>query len=349
TILTTNRRSVTNLRSRLSASGTVWPLSSMRGDSWHASGLFPGQDEDGPHGGYERMDARSWSCSDSNSYSHDDDDDDDEDGMMPEFSPKQCQQCLFCGAISASFELNAQHMSRAHSFSIPQQDSLLVDLQTLTWYLHLVIYAYRECILCGKTGRSVQGIQQHMGAKAHCRFNMAGDMLEFYDLADVAAHKTEEVSGSSGVAAAVMRLPSGKTIASQTLPARVRALVGERKGTSLLGTNPTSRPANKLDHNDDNDDEPHKETDSGSAVLPRTRHESALARLSTQLSQFRLGDQACLARLPASQLRSVLASRMKQLSQAERAERRWAGRLDAKNNRNLMKHFKNDVPGRLNG
>jgi hypothetical protein len=40
---------------------------------------------------------------------------------------------------------------------------------------------------------------------------------------------------------------------------------------------------------------------------------------------------------------------MKQLSNAKRAERRTRIRLEAKGNQTFMKHFKPDVPGRLNG
>jgi hypothetical protein len=40
---------------------------------------------------------------------------------------------------------------------------------------------------------------------------------------------------------------------------------------------------------------------------------------------------------------------MKQLSNAKRAERRTRIRLEAKGNKTFMKHFKPDVPGRLNG
>ncbi|KID96927.1 TRI15-like protein, partial [Metarhizium majus ARSEF 297] len=247
---------------------------------------------------------------------------DTESDMAPTFVP---DQCLFCGTLCGTFEQNLSHMSKAHSFIIPNQDSLIVDVETLIWYLHLVIYSYQECLVCSKTRRSVEGIQQHMMAKAHCRLDINDDMRDFYEFSEIPKPEDMLASGES-----TMKLPSGKILGQRTLP------------NESMSRRPPGRS------------EPQVLTPSdGSIAIPgselMTRNDRTLARLATQLSQFRAGDQQSLSHLPAYELRSVLASRMKQLNAAKRVERRMQNRLQTKGNKTLMKHFQPDVPGRQNG
>jgi pre-60S factor REI1 len=252
-----------------------------------------------------------------------DEDSDASSDINPDFIP---DQCLFCGTLSGTFEQSIQHMSQAHAFSIPQRDSLIVDEETLIWYLHLVIFGYQECLLCGKTKHSVEGIQQHMMAKAHCRFEIDDAINDFYEFS-IPTQRPEDllVNGES-----IMRLPSGKILGQRASPA----------------DNASRRTAAQAESRDSAQS---TEVIAGGGSELATRNERALARTATQLSQFRAGDQQSLAHLPAYELRSVIASRAKQLSSAKRAERRMRSRLEAKANKTSMKHFKPDVPGRLNG
>ena len=213
-------------------------------------------------------------------------------------------------------------MASHHSFSIPKADCLSVDPETLIWYLHLVIFGYSECILCSKQKSSLEGVQHHMVAKAHCRFDIAGDFADFYDL-DAGA----SVAGLADTEEHTLTLPNGKVIRHRLQPEPRQR---KQPSTDLVAQE-------KLNMGEEH----------GKHAL--TKSDRTLARLATQLSHFRAGDQQSLAHLPASELRSVLLARKKQISTAKRQERRWASKMEAKNNKIMQGHFKPDVPGRING
>lgn len=48
-------------------------------------------------------------------------------------------QCLFCGQFSFDLDENLEHMHKKHGLFIPDAENLVVDLQTLLGYLHLVM------------------------------------------------------------------------------------------------------------------------------------------------------------------------------------------------------------------
>ncbi|KAK2616231.1 hypothetical protein QQS21_000866 [Conoideocrella luteorostrata] len=312
---------VSKLRHRVASSGAVLPSSAARRDEWGGADAKPGQKSSdrqpkSPDNESDDSDASEDAVSDPG------------DSEKPEFFP---DQCLFCGTLNGTFEDNLKHMSQSHSFAIPQRNNLIIDLGTLIWYLHLVIYGYQECLLCGKTRKSVEGIQQHMMAKAHCRFDIAGDFQDFYEVSnDVQRAEDIFTPGES-----TMKLASGKTLGHRSKPVE-----GPSRRSGSRPDSPGPSPMLTYESN-----EPVART--GSELM--TRNDRTLARLATQLSQFRAGDQQSLAHLPAYELRSVLASRMQQLSTAKRMERRMRSRVESRNNKNLMKHFKIDVPGRSNG
>ncbi|KAK8913152.1 Core trichothecene cluster (CTC) protein 15 [Metarhizium anisopliae] len=310
---------VANLKDRVTSSGVVLPSTMAREDEWNKHGSRPAQKSE---------DVKS-SCDRPTSESDESDDElasgwnsDTERDMAPTFVP---DQCLFCGTLCGTLEQNLSHMSKEHSFIIPNQDSLIVDVETLIWYLHLVIYGYQECLVCSKTRRSVEGIQQHMMAKAHCRLEIKDDMRDFYEFSEIPKPEDMTVSGES-----TMKLPSGKILGQRTLPSESisrRAPARSEPQVPTQSDRSRAKPGSEL----------------------TTRNDRTLARLATQLSQFRAGDQQSLSHLPAYELRSVLASRMKQLSAAKRVERRMQNRLQTRGNKTLMKHFQPDVPGRQNG
>lgn len=319
--LSNQRRSVANLKDRVTSSGVVLPSSMARQDEWTKQSSKSVRRSESQQGqSPSRSEVESEESEDE---VESDEDSDTKSDINPDFIP---DQCLFCGILSGTFEKSIDHMSQSHSFTIPQQKSLIVDLETLIWYLHLIVYGYQECTLCGKTKRSVEGIQQHMMAKGHCRFEINEDMKDFYE----AKSNSQQPGGMIVSGESIMKLPSGK-------------ILGQRASQSESSSRRTATPSESqlLIQSE----EPIEK--SGSELM--TRNDRTLARLATQLSQFRVGDQQSLVHLPAYELRSVLASRMKQLSTAKRAERRMRSRVEAKGNKGLMKHFKPDVPGRLNG
>ncbi|OAQ96101.1 hypothetical protein LLEC1_08193, partial [Akanthomyces lecanii] len=117
------------------------------------------------------MRASTESGSDSSISYHLDSSDSDsapEPSGTPETTPDfVAEQCLFCGVRSADFDASLIHMASTHSFVVPHQSSLVVEMPTLVWYLHLVVYTYHECVACGSRRRSAAAAQQHMQGKGH--------------------------------------------------------------------------------------------------------------------------------------------------------------------------------------
>ncbi|OAA44202.1 TRI15-like protein [Metarhizium rileyi] len=311
---------VANLKERVAASGVVLLSNVPRHDEEESHVSKPAN---------KTKTNRSSSCTPtiengkSNNEAVSAEDSDTERDETPDFV---LDQCLFCGKLSGTFERNLEHMTQTHSFRVLEQQFLIVDVETLIWYLHLVIYGYSECLLCGKTRPSVEGIQQHMVAKSHCQFRLDDDIKDFYEFPE--GMKSPEdmiISGES-----TMQLPSGKVLGQRAFSTESTS----RRTAALSESQASKRSYGPI---------------SGSTSDLMTRNYRTLARLSTQLSQFRVGDQQSLAHLPAYELRSVLVSMKKQLSSSQREELRMRSRQEARGNKTLMKHFKPDVPGRLNG
>lgn len=74
------------------------------------------------------------------------DEEDEGESSTSEFIPGQC---LFCVHGSATLADSIKHMATEHSYNVPFQNLLAVDLETIISYLHFVIHNYRECICCG--------------------------------------------------------------------------------------------------------------------------------------------------------------------------------------------------------
>ncbi|KAM5344503.1 hypothetical protein ACJ41O_013039 [Fusarium nematophilum] len=125
-----------------------------------------------------------------------------EEQLAPDFIP---ENCLFCGKANDTFEDSLAHMTSTHSFTVPYQDRLAVDLETVVAYLHLVIYGYHECICCATRRSTVEGVQQHMMAKGHCRYDMSLDLEEFYDTPESEYHAASSLVQSDQTS---LRLPA---------------------------------------------------------------------------------------------------------------------------------------------
>jgi pre-60S factor REI1 len=93
--------------------------------------------------------------------------------------------CLFCNYLSPTFPLNIHHMGRFHGMFIPEKD-YLEDPEGLVKYLHTKIQEFHQCLYCGKTVHTAEGIQTHMRDRGHCKigYESEEELIEigqFYD------------------------------------------------------------------------------------------------------------------------------------------------------------------------
>ncbi|XP_053105133.1 cytoplasmic 60S subunit biogenesis factor ZNF622 [Hemicordylus capensis] len=95
--------------------------------------------------------------------------------------------CLFCSHHSSSLMKNIAHMTKAHSFFIPDIE-YLVDLRGLITYLGEKVGVGKICLWCNEKGKSfytTEAVQAHMNDKSHCKLFTEGDVaLEFADFYD---------------------------------------------------------------------------------------------------------------------------------------------------------------------
>lgn len=120
------------------------------------------------------------------SLSHNGDDDDDEDDGIEE-DTLEVTDCLFCPHHSVSLEENLKHMTRSHSFFIPDLE-YVVDLKGLVTYLCEKVGMGNMCLYCNDKGKSffsLEAVQSHMVDKGHTKMNYEGDaVLEYADFYD---------------------------------------------------------------------------------------------------------------------------------------------------------------------
>eukprot|EP00124_Ichthyophonus_hoferi_P002585 Ihof_evm5s181 gene=Ihof_evmTU5s181 len=91
--------------------------------------------------------------------------------------------CLFCPYQSADFEANLDHMSKKHSFFIPDYEYLM-DVKGLINYLGKKIAEGHMCLYCnekGKAFQSMEAVQKHMTDKGHCMIAYEDDDIPEYD------------------------------------------------------------------------------------------------------------------------------------------------------------------------
>ncbi|XP_070565993.1 cytoplasmic 60S subunit biogenesis factor ZNF622-like [Ptychodera flava] len=119
----------------------------------------------------------------------DDEMDSDSDGSWEEVEGDAIPptDCLFCPHSSSALEINVEHMTRTHSFFIPNIE-YLVDLEGFITYLGEKVGEGFVCLWCNERGRafySVQAVQDHMKDKGHCKLQYEGDVIyeyaDFYD------------------------------------------------------------------------------------------------------------------------------------------------------------------------
>lgn len=105
-------------------------------------------------------------------------------------------QCLFCNNDLPTMDDNVEHMYKVHGMFIPNKEDL-EDAEGLLLYLFNIISEFHECLYCGKTKETAEGIQSHMIDKGHCNFAFDEELDQFYDFEgqpEVDAHETQEQS-----------------------------------------------------------------------------------------------------------------------------------------------------------
>ncbi|CVL07640.1 related to TRI15-putative transcription factor [Fusarium mangiferae] len=229
-----------------------------------------------------------------------DDFEEDQELVTMEFVPGHC---LFCTKDSSTLDESMKHMSSAHGFNIPFQEFLAVDLETLVSYLHFVVNTYRECIGCGTRRSTVEGIQHHMLAKGHCRFDITPETEEFYNIPqyDDALGDRKQDAGDP------VRLPSGRVI-SHRKHEEPRVPRRDTPDQKRLDSSEPVEPGMEIVH---------RRTVNGNRGVVQANE----AILAAQLSRLKVtSDRA-----------------------AQRQEKRWRGRLERANNFFALKRFRLDA------
>ncbi|KAJ3580543.1 hypothetical protein NPX13_g7 [Xylaria arbuscula] len=287
----------------------------------------------------------------------------DESPTMLPFTPGQC---LFCPSSSPTFSDSVLHMQKSHGLFVPQQEHLVVDLETLFKYLHLVIFGYRECIHCGTERATVQAVQQHMTGKGHCRFDITApdsEFAEFYDFSepedadsDYSESDVEDTEGDKGHDREAVgksdrklvladedsiRLPSGKIIS--------RHSSSSQSGTSLshLHRRPQTS-ASQLEYSvvepDNEGENTNNEPGNDDTRLLSKREKREKATVTRQLASMSTSDRASLMHLPMSEQRAILATQLRHEDRVQKEERRRQGKIDRKGNKNLYAYWHTETP-----
>ncbi|KAF2006633.1 hypothetical protein P154DRAFT_570020 [Amniculicola lignicola CBS 123094] len=180
---------------------------------------------------------------------------DDIEDSMSEDVP--INRCLFCIIKSDTLETNFEHMSSDHGLYIPEIEHL-ASLESIVRYLRTVIIKYKECLYCGITKQSTEGIQRHMLDKGHCMINLEREpeLLEFWEFSDSEGDETdEEVRKAEArkpqppaykdLNEGEYALPSGKVVGSKGKARETRArragLAAKEPSGELIIKNPTHK------------------------------------------------------------------------------------------------------------
>ncbi|KAK6865225.1 hypothetical protein PG990_005331 [Apiospora arundinis] len=275
----------------------------------------------------------------------------------PNFIP-EC--CLFCNKQLDDIDANQLHMQTTHGLFIPSKDKLLVDLDTLLDYLHLVIFGYNECISCGTQRNTPLAAQQHMLGKNHCRFDIGREGSEFADFYDFSEPGSEIDEDDVGEGTTVpesyetkqatwtdessMKLPSGKIISS-----RPDNISGPPRPKRVQRSTDTSQQQEQQQEHQPGTTTSLVEDPGSSGPRALTRSEKRETAFTTQLANMRPGDRQALAHLPLPQQRSIISKSLKQLKKARQLERRYQIATERSGNKTLMGRFVPDGPIRPNG
>ncbi|KAK2051708.1 hypothetical protein LY76DRAFT_528048 [Colletotrichum caudatum] len=281
-----------------------------------------------------------------------------ETAMQP-FTPGQC---LFCPKSSLDFNDSVMHMQKSHGLFIPSQPHLVVDLETLFKYLHLVIFGYRECLHCGTARATVQAAQQHMTSKGHCKFDISeqdSEFTEFYDFLDLKDDMKAGTQDNNGkitreqlsanpsqkslpVDEDSLLLPSGRIALHQDsvqpgpsfsrFRRRTRAQSSKLR-PSLVNLNIAERSIKV-----------NVDPDTGNTQHLSKRDKRDQAKTIYQKSNMRAKDRNSLMHLSPSQQQSLIRTQQKHEEKVQRKEERKQRKIDTKGNKNLYAYWATETP-----
>ncbi|RKL52243.1 hypothetical protein BFJ70_g955 [Fusarium oxysporum] len=269
-------------------------------------------------------------------------------------------QCLFCPSVYPTLAESILHMQSAHGLFVPYQQHLLVDLETLFIYLHLVIYEYRECIYCGTSRTTVQAVQQHMMGKGHCKFDVSdgSEFADFYDFSQTSVDPDEdglsEDDGEEFESSEVepdrkpvqvdrdsIRLPSGRLISKKS-SAQVEPSVSQMRERKRTSRSQLEYSSVEVDEEVPMHEE-HVPDTSDTRLLSR-RERRQKATVTYQLANMSAGDRSALMHLSASEQRSLIASQHRFTEKVQKEESRRQRRIDRKGNKNLYAYWHTETP-----
>ncbi|KAK3395304.1 C2H2 type zinc-finger-domain-containing protein [Podospora didyma] len=279
-------------------------------------------------------------------------------------------RCLFCPKSSPTIQENVSHMQEGHGLFIPDTEHLIVNLETLVQYLHLVIFEYRECLYCHSKRRTVQAVQQHMSGKGHCKFDLDHPDSEYRDFYDFTITAEEEDSSTAeeskppqkptkmGVLSAAQvgggdsaRLLSGKTVsnrsAAQTGQGRQHRPLNNPSAQNSIPIEmvPETPVPAATDNTDTREEKAGPSSSSSLSLQAITKQEKRVWALASQLASLSATDRASLSHLQVSEQRNVLATQKKQAEKARRAQRRYTSRMEIMGNRTLFDKNPTGGPG----
>ncbi|KAK1833519.1 cytoplasmic 60S subunit biogenesis factor REI1-like protein 2 [Podospora conica] len=256
----------------------------------------------------------------------------DSDTPPPPPPPFLPTHCLFCPTTSPSLPANLTHMHQSHGLFIPSPEHLIVDLETLLRYLHLVIFQYRECLSCHSQRRTPEAAQQHMLGKAHCKFDIdrpGSEYRDFYDFSAAAEAQASSRPGPAGQQESA-HLPSGRVVASRTAP-QVRVPVKTHEASE-----PATQPSTST---------PLESTGAAPSSLElTTRVAKREDLLASQLSRLGVSDRMSLAHLSTSQQLALISTQQKQADAEKRKEKRLRTRVEFLDQKTVPKAISNGLP-----
>lgn len=280
------------------------------------------------------------------------------DAAMQPFTPGQC---LFCPNSSPSFADSVLHMQKSHGLFVPHPQHLVVDLETLFKYLHLIVSGYRECIHCGTERATVQAVQQHMAGKGHCRFDISEEDSEFAEFYDFSESEEDAVCGvddernweetATGLSPNrnpllteedSIRLPSGKTVSRQSSSSQAGPSFTQLRRRTR--TSPSQLEYSIVAEPDEEAVFCEEEPGSADTRLLSKREKREKAVVTYQVTNMSSSDRNSLVHLPTSQQRAILAAQHRHADKVQQEERRRRSKIDRKGNKNLYAYWHTETP-----
>jgi pre-60S factor REI1 len=280
---------------------------------------------------------------------------DSPDAIMSPFTPGQC---LLCPNSSPSFNNSVIHMQRSHGLFVPHQRHLVVDLETLFKYLHLVIFGYRECIQCGTARATVQAVQQHMTGKGHCKFDILeqeSEFADFYDFSELEYDRDSDIEhdgyemdrGESSQNPQLtdgdsIRLPSGKIISRKSSAPVELSFTQLHRRNRTFASQLQYTPVEPDDQGEYSKEELSSDIDYTRALSKREKREKAM--VTYQMANMSVNDRNGLMHLSISQQRSILATQHRHVEKVQKEERRRQSKIERKGNKNLYTYWATETP-----